>query len=201
MVPFKAVVFYFFLIRNRVVTKLIFEAVNKLTKNTTPTTFLRLPKRKRKRKRRKKKEKIMAIQNKARLMVMAVIAVAMATMSLTDAQNVQSCASKLVPCYSSLNSTSKPNSECCNSIKEAVAKELPCLCTLYNTPGLLSSFNVSVADALRISRDCNVPTDLSSCNSKQTLKNKIKLQFIILIVILKKFRKSSKPLDLFGFCN
>ncbi|KAH9721440.1 AAI domain-containing protein [Citrus sinensis] len=105
----------------------------------------------------------MAVHNKATLMVMAVIAAAIASTSLTDAQNTPSCASKLVPCASFLNTTTKPNAECCNSIKEAVANELPCLCTLYNTPGLLSSFHVSLEDALRLTRDCNVPSDLSSC--------------------------------------
>ena len=151
-------------------TTYIFEAVTRPTKTLTPTAFLQLTKKKKKKKKKKEKEKTMAVHNKATLMVMAVIAVAIASTSLTDAQNIPSCASKLVPCASFLNSTTKPNAECCNSIKEAVANELPCLCTLYNTPGLLSSFNVSVEDALRLTRNCNVPSDLSSCKSEQNIK-------------------------------
>ncbi|ESR53629.1 hypothetical protein CICLE_v10022260mg [Citrus x clementina] len=139
----------------------IFEAVTRPTKTLTPTAFLQLTKKKKK----KEEGKIMAVHNKATLMVMAVIAAAIASTSLTDAQNTPSCASKLVPCASFLNTTTKPNAECCNSIKEAVANELPCLCTLYNTPGLLSSFHVSLEDALRLTRDCNVPSDLSSCKN------------------------------------
>ncbi|KAK1560075.1 hypothetical protein Q3G72_021867 [Acer saccharum] len=94
------------------------------------------------------------------------VVVVMATTRLTEAQQIPSCASKLTQCAVFINNaTSKPNAECCNAIKEAVANELPCLCTLYNTPGLLASFNISVTDALRVSNDCNVKNGLSTCNS------------------------------------
>ncbi|TXG51090.1 hypothetical protein EZV62_023614 [Acer yangbiense] len=94
------------------------------------------------------------------------VVVVMATTRLTEAQQIPSCASKLSDCAVFIgNATSKPNEACCNSIKEAVANELPCLCTLYNTPGLLASLNISVTDALRVSNDCNVKNGLSTCNS------------------------------------
>ncbi|MBA0593368.1 hypothetical protein Gorai_010313 [Gossypium raimondii] len=64
--------------------------------------------------------------------------------------------------------TPRPNlrttADCCNPIREAVANELPCLCNLYKDPTLLAFFNVTVAEALRISRECGITTDLSACN-------------------------------------
>ncbi|KAK4844515.1 hypothetical protein QYF36_021146 [Acer negundo] len=92
------------------------------------------------------------------------VVVVMSTTSLTEAQLIPSCASKLTQCAVFIsNATSKPDTSCCNSIKDAVENDLSCLCTLYTTPGLLASFNINVADALRVSRDCNVNTDLSTC--------------------------------------
>ena len=99
--------------------------------------------------------------------VAMVLLVAAMVMAAGTAEAQQTCASKLVPCASYLNGT-KPSSECCDSIKEAVNKELPCLCTLYNTPGLLESFGVTVPQALNITRACGVPVRLQDCNGKHS---------------------------------
>ncbi|KAK8613996.1 hypothetical protein V6N13_122375 [Hibiscus sabdariffa] len=96
------------------------------------------------------------------LMAVLVILGSMAT--LTDAQTT--CAQKLVSCSPYLNkATAKPRDDCCDPIREAVANELPCLCNLYNDPSLLASLNVTVTEALRISRECGIVTDLSACNA------------------------------------
>ncbi|KAF8066086.1 hypothetical protein N665_1162s0011 [Sinapis alba] len=94
-----------------------------------------------------------------------IFAAAMFIVALAEvkAQEATTCVSKLVPCFSALTTTTRPPNECCDSIKEAVKDELPCLCTVYNTPGLLSSFNVTTAQALNLSRRCGVTTDLSAC--------------------------------------
>ncbi|KAH7549566.1 hypothetical protein ACOSP7_025583 [Xanthoceras sorbifolium] len=113
----------------------------------------------------------MAFHKKFVSTAMAVfVVVVMATASLTEAQQqIPSCATKLAQCADFItNSTIKPDTACCNSIKDAVTNDLSCLCTLYTTPGLLASFNINVTDALRVSRDCNVNTDLSVCNSTGT---------------------------------
>ncbi|XVF51665.1 hypothetical protein PTKIN_Ptkin04bG0202700 [Pterospermum kingtungense] len=101
----------------------------------------------------------------AKLLVVAVLVVLGTMMAtVTDAQ--ADCAQKLVSCYPYLNNaTAKPQADCCNPIKDAVTHDLPCLCNLYKDPNLLSSFNVTVAEALRISRECGVPTNLSACNA------------------------------------
>ncbi|KAM7258166.1 hypothetical protein ACFE04_013907 [Oxalis oulophora] len=103
-----------------------------------------------------------------KLIFTAVILVVL-TITTTEAQSSSTtCASKLVACYNYLNGTVKPTATCCDPIKEAVKTELTCLCTLYTTPGLLSSFNVSVEQALNLTKECGVPTDISACNSSST---------------------------------
>ncbi|KAB2000650.1 hypothetical protein ES319_D12G246900v1 [Gossypium barbadense] len=84
-------------------------------------------------------------------LLMVVIYVVLGTMAtVTDRQ--ATCAQKLVPC----------------APYQAVANELPCLCNLYKDPTLLAFFNVTVAEALRISRECGITTDLSACNATAT---------------------------------
>ncbi|CAN8245274.1 unnamed protein product [Cochlearia groenlandica] len=92
-----------------------------------------------------------------------------------EAQAATTCVSKLVPCFSALTTTTRPSKVCCDSIKEAVEKELTCLCTVYTTPGLLSQFNVTTAQALNISRRCDIDTDLSSCSGSGTQSPKASL--------------------------
>jgi len=74
------------------------------------------------------------------------------------------CVSKIVPCFRFLNTTTKPSTDCCNSIKEAMEKDFSCLCTIYNTPGLLAQFNITTDQALGLNLRCGVNTDLSACS-------------------------------------
>ncbi|CAH2048062.1 unnamed protein product [Thlaspi arvense] len=102
----------------------------------------------------------------ATMMIFAAAMTAIALISLpeAEAQAATTCVNKLVPCFNALNTTTRPPKDCCDSIKEAVEKELTCLCTIYTTPGLLSQFNVNASQALDISRRCDVDTDLSACS-------------------------------------
>ncbi|KAJ0049413.1 hypothetical protein Pint_15945 [Pistacia integerrima] len=104
----------------------------------------------------------MAVLNRSIFITIAVLAVVI--IGLAEAQD-QSCASKLVACYKFINTTTKPDNDCCSNIRNAVQNELKCLCTLYTTPGLLQSFNVTVAQALKLTNECNVPTDINACKS------------------------------------
>uniref|UniRef100_A0A0D3E4P0 Bifunctional inhibitor/plant lipid transfer protein/seed storage helical domain-containing protein n=1 Tax=Brassica oleracea var. oleracea TaxID=109376 RepID=A0A0D3E4P0_BRAOL len=108
-------------------------------------------------------------------MIFAAAMTAMILVSLqqVEAQPATTCVNKLVPCFSALTTTTKPPKDCCDSIKEAVEDELPCLCTVYNTPGLLSQFNVSTAQALNLSRRCDVTTDLSACSVLELHRQKL----------------------------
>ncbi|KAF5478446.1 hypothetical protein F2P56_005005 [Juglans regia] len=96
--------------------------------------------------------------------MMLVFMVGMTTLAEAQDSANTSCAQKLVPCSSSINSNSTPAANCCSSIQDAVINQLTCLCNLYSAPGLLQSFGITVEEALRISRACNVNTDLSKCN-------------------------------------
>ena len=99
----------------------------------------------------------------AKLLIMAILVILGMMATVTDAQ--ATCAQKLVSCYPYLNNaTAQPQDDCCNPIKEAVTNQLPCLCNLYSDPNFLASVNVTVSEALRISRECGITTDLSACN-------------------------------------
>ncbi|KAJ7010873.1 hypothetical protein D5086_001066 [Populus alba] len=99
------------------------------------------------------------------LAMMAVVFFSSAT-TLTRAQDQNTaCASKLVPCQAYLSTTTQPPDSCCNSIKEAVANELPCLCKLYNDPNLFQSLGINVTQAVMLSQRCGVTTDLSRCGA------------------------------------
>lgn len=92
------------------------------------------------------------------------VAMVLLMINTTEAQTTEipSCASNLIPCAGYLNST-KPPSSCCDPIKKTVETELTCLCNLFYAPGLLQSFNISTAQALTLSRNCGVTSDLTSC--------------------------------------
>ncbi|KAK9984594.1 hypothetical protein SO802_034119 [Lithocarpus litseifolius] len=105
----------------------------------------------------------MGNHNLVTLMSIFVVVLMMVT-SVAKAQTAD-CASKLVPCANYINSTSPPPASCCNPIKEAVATQLPCLCALYTTPGVLKSLGITLDQALNLSRACGVSTDLSKCNA------------------------------------
>ena len=99
--------------------------------------------------------------------LMSLVVVLALTMSLAEAQSGTSatCAQELIPCMDYLNSTSTPPSSCCDPLKRTVETELTCLCNLFYTPGLLQTFNISVDNALALSRRCGVTSDLTSCNN------------------------------------
>ncbi|MBA0584377.1 hypothetical protein Gorai_015193 [Gossypium raimondii] len=104
---------------------------------------------------------------------------------VTSAYAQGSCAQNLVSCYPYLNNaTAKPEDDCCNPIRQTVAKDLPCLCNLYNDPNTLASFNVTVPEALRISRECGVSTDLSACNGQSGGADRIALTGVITLFLV-----------------
>ncbi|RDX77508.1 hypothetical protein CR513_42362, partial [Mucuna pruriens] len=87
-------------------------------------------------------------------------------MSLAEAQSDSStsCASSLTTCAQYLSSNTTPPSSCCDPIKQTVANDLACLCKVYAS-GVLQSFNVSIDQALALSRRCGITSDLSSCKN------------------------------------
>ncbi|KAK4260452.1 hypothetical protein QN277_003562 [Acacia crassicarpa] len=97
------------------------------------------------------------------LLIAVAVAVTVATNSVEAQNGVPSCAQQLIPCVNYINSTTTPPTSCCDPIKQTVQTQLPCLCNLYTTPGLLESFGINVTQAVDLSRRCGVHTDLSQC--------------------------------------
>ncbi|KAI3822274.1 hypothetical protein L1987_09862 [Smallanthus sonchifolius] len=89
------------------------------------------------------------------------------TVSMLPAHaQTQTCAAKLIPCSPYLNSTTTPPNSCCDPLKEAVANDLQCLCSLYYNPSFMSGLGVDVDQALRLPRLCGI-SDTSACKTAQ----------------------------------
>ncbi|KAG7589622.1 Protein kinase-like domain superfamily [Arabidopsis suecica] len=99
------------------------------------------------------------------MMMIFTAAMVLVTVRTVEAQS--ECVSKIVPCFRFMDTKTKPSTDCCNSIKEAVEKDFSCLCTIYNTPGLLAQFNITTDQALSLNRRCGVNTDLSACSGSE----------------------------------
>ncbi|GLT40367.1 hypothetical protein SLA2020_145090 [Shorea laevis] len=101
----------------------------------------------------------------AKLTIAAVILVLAAAMSLTEAENVPQCVSKLISCSDYLKSNTTPGAGCCNAIKDAVTNDFTCLCTLYNDPSVLESYNVTIPAALQLTHDCGIIINFNNCTN------------------------------------
>ncbi|OWM71843.1 hypothetical protein CDL15_Pgr017726 [Punica granatum] len=97
----------------------------------------------------------------AKFVMVAVLAVALAA-GVAEGQATASCLQKLTPCVQYLNRTGVPPDTCCSPVKEAVANEKACLCSVYNTPGLLQSFGVNSTQVAAVAKSCGVNADAST---------------------------------------
>lgn len=113
----------------------------------------------------KRKHKMGSGKVSTLMMMVAVLAVVMAA-TTTEGQQVPSCAMNLIPCADYLNATTKPPSTCCDPLKEAVTKELSCLCNLFKDQNLLKSFNINVTQAMNLPRLCGISGGTNACNGK-----------------------------------
>ncbi|PHU28429.1 hypothetical protein BC332_00522 [Capsicum chinense] len=97
-------------------------------------------------------------------LITVALTAALLSAATTSAQTPPSCASKLVPCAPFLNST-KPPATCCDPLREAVTKDLDCLCKLYENPTLLPSLGINVTQAIGLPKYCDIPGDVSACKA------------------------------------
>ncbi|KAJ1375349.1 Bifunctional inhibitor/plant lipid transfer protein/seed storage helical domain [Sesbania bispinosa] len=82
---------------------------------------------------------------------------------MAEAQtSIPSCAQELIPCGEYLTNSTNPPPSCCDPLKKTVENELTCLCNLFFSDAL-KTFNISVDQALKLSRNCGVTSDLTSC--------------------------------------
>ncbi|KAG9134255.1 hypothetical protein Leryth_020292 [Lithospermum erythrorhizon] len=93
------------------------------------------------------------------------VAMVTITVVIVEAQQTAECASKLTPCSQFLNSTNPPKA-CCDSLKDAITNDRPCLCNLYSS-GLLDSIGINVTQALQLPQRCGIANagDLGACGN------------------------------------
>lgn len=93
-----------------------------------------------------------------RMFVVVSAAVFLLITAITDSVSSQeTCVTKLNPCLPYVNDTTSsiPNT-CCNPVKEAITNESACLCSYYNTPGMLESVGIKPSRVADLIRDCKV---------------------------------------------
>ncbi|XP_009360067.1 non-specific lipid transfer protein GPI-anchored 3 isoform X2 [Pyrus x bretschneideri] len=73
------------------------------------------------------------------------------------------CVQKLIPCQAYLKAPEKAPSTCCLPLKKLVLDNTECLCTLFNNDDMLSNFNITQGDALKLSKACDANADISVC--------------------------------------
>ncbi|KAK5847191.1 hypothetical protein PVK06_003495 [Gossypium arboreum] len=102
----------------------------------------------------------------AQKMLMMAVLVILGTMMATVTVASPACLQSLMSCAPYFNNTdvTLPD-DCCNPLQQAVATELICLCSLFNLPSLLSSFDIPYVGAIRIASQCGVVDIISDCIS------------------------------------
>ncbi|KAF7138245.1 hypothetical protein RHSIM_Rhsim07G0103200 [Rhododendron simsii] len=111
------------------------------------------------------------------VLILVAVSVMVVAPGVADAQTLPTCASALAPCAPYINLASTPPQSCCGPMAEAVKNQMPCLCTLYTTPGLLASFGIGVGQAVLIPSRCNIVA--SPCGIVLLFNNVRTQQFLI----------------------
>ncbi|CAF2114784.1 hypothetical protein YC2023_103731 [Brassica napus] len=76
------------------------------------------------------------------------------------------CIQKLKSCQPYLHSVIPPlPASCCLSMKEMVANDAPCLCSVFNNVDMLKSLNLTKDNALDIPKACDANPDISLCKA------------------------------------
>lgn len=88
--------------------------------------------------------------------------------SLKDAQGQAQCMQKLLPCQPFLKTLVNPPPICCNPLSEMANNGTDCLCTFLNDPKMLSTFNLSKDEVMKLPNACGVAIDVSKCNPGNT---------------------------------
>ncbi|KAI4338837.1 hypothetical protein MLD38_023847 [Melastoma candidum] len=81
----------------------------------------------------------------------------------SSGQSTPTCVVQLVPCYQFLKSTSKVPDSCCNPMRDVVANQRDCLCKLYQTPGLLQTYNINITQVFGLTKACSVAASTDFC--------------------------------------
>ncbi|PWZ17541.1 hypothetical protein Zm00014a_008510 [Zea mays] len=92
----------------------------------------------------------------------ALVAV-MGVLAPRAAAQTPNCAEKLIPCSPYMNTTGTPPDTCCGPLKDAVQNDLKCLCDLYASPEIFKAFNISLDQALGLSKRCGLSDTTAAC--------------------------------------
>jgi len=116
---------------------------------------------------------IASLEKNSMKMAMAIAVLVVASLAITgsSAQQVATCASKLIPCRLYLNSTSPPET-CCGPLKDALTNDLACLCSIFNSPNILKAFDIDLNSALQLPKNCGMSsfsTNIACANTTGNL--------------------------------
>ncbi|KAG2259513.1 hypothetical protein Bca52824_078807 [Brassica carinata] len=76
------------------------------------------------------------------------------------------CIQKLMPCQPFLHSViPPPPPSCCLPMKEIVANDATCLCSVFNNVDMLKSLNLTKDNALDLPKACGANPDISLCKA------------------------------------
>ncbi|KAF8111334.1 hypothetical protein N665_0076s0310 [Sinapis alba] len=90
------------------------------------------------------------------------------------------CMQKLMPCQKYIHAVNPPPpASCCGPMKEMVEKESQCLCSVFNNPALLKTFNLTKENALDLPKACGANPDVSICT--KTALNDVVFIYLSLI--------------------
>ncbi|CAK9166752.1 unnamed protein product [Ilex paraguariensis] len=78
------------------------------------------------------------------------------------------CVQKLLVCEPYLKSHTTPPPSCCIPLKEMLANESKCLCTVFNDAAIMKSLNVTKDEALQFPKYCGATANLALCNTDST---------------------------------
>lgn len=102
------------------------------------------------------------------LTILSLLAIFSSIIHTTSAQSTSGCISNIILCGNYVATTAIPPQSCCVPLKIAITTQIDCLCGLYNTPGLLQSFNINVTQALDVPKRCGMVTEsktiLAACS-------------------------------------
>jgi hypothetical protein len=112
----------------------------------------------------------------------ALVAV-MGVLAPRAAAQTPNCAEKLIPCSPYMNTTGTPPDTCCGPLKDAVQNDLKCLCDLYASPEIFKAFNISLDQALGLSKRCGLSDTTAACKGNSTSILKTRFSRIRLMAI------------------
>ncbi|KAJ8635811.1 hypothetical protein MRB53_010078 [Persea americana] len=110
-------------------------------------------------------KKISQSEMESKLLIAAILISSWVSGAFSEGVSDPSCVTSLLPCQPYLKGDVKPSPQCCLNLKDAVNKDLPCLCNVLSNEAILKEFNVTKQEAMAFPSKCGIKTpDCSSTN-------------------------------------